>query len=418
MKKTLPIIGLLCCMLLLSCSMENLDSSPQPERHALSFEKVSPGQALGRLKKLRGMFPTGSSNLRMSVVSDSLPPVADISTLTMDVVSPEDDSRNVTVEYAYVVNFVDNQGAAIMSAIEGFPEIFVYLDNGNLEVGDDGNITGISTNHGFHDYLGYLHDYVVIKLNADSEDDPGINSWTVVKNMAGNGIPVNWGQHSPYNKYCPEKDGRNCVVGCVAVAVGQLMAFHQWPAQYNGYTYDWSRMINSSTADMTSRLLSEVGVKGMLDMRYGIYSSSAYLHKTVRVLKNMGYASWGKYMDYSFGKIRSEIDLGYPVLMCGVQKGADAGHAWVVDAYALKERKTNRGFEEQQRYLHCNWGWNGSSNGYVLADVFDYQHAVADPFPEYDGPTVMSDETGTLDPGTDDTGYSHKVHMVVGIRPH
>ena len=42
------------------------------------------------------------------------------------------------------------------------------------------------------------------------------------------------------------------------------------------------------------------------------------------------------------------------------------GHAWVVDGY-IDEVKNN----VHSYYLHCNWGWGGTSNGYYLSDTFN-----------------------------------------------
>lgn len=58
------------------------------------------------------------------------------------------------------------------------------------------------------------------------------------------------------------------------------------------------------------------------------------------------------------------------------------GHGWVVDGYKY-ERKTinyynyylyvDNPFESvdiYRIYFHCNWGWNGQSDGYYLSDAF------------------------------------------------
>ena len=92
-----------------------------------------------------------------------------------------------------------------------------------------------------------------------------------------------WGQRAPYNYMCPLKtptpwggyqpDEQHCRVGCVAVAMGQIMRYHQWPAQGEGSnsvvypvlstsantfsvdfseaTYDWDNMIDDYSGDYT-----------------------------------------------------------------------------------------------------------------------------------------------------------------------
>ena len=92
-----------------------------------------------------------------------------------------------------------------------------------------------------------------------------------------------WGQRAPYNFMCPLKeptpwggylpDEQHCRVGCVAVAMGQIMRYHQWPAQGEGShsvvypvlstnantfkvdfseaNYDWDNMIDDYSGDYT-----------------------------------------------------------------------------------------------------------------------------------------------------------------------
>ena len=59
--------------------------------------------------------------------------------------------------------------------------------------------------------------------------------------QAGPLITWVWGQRAPYNYMCPLTDPTpwggylpdedHCRVGCVAVAIGQIMRYHRWPLQ-------------------------------------------------------------------------------------------------------------------------------------------------------------------------------------------
>jgi len=58
--------------------------------------------------------------------------------------------------------------------------------------------------------------------------------------QAGPLLTTSWHQGSPYYNYCPMGDGGRCVVGCVATAAAQIMAYHQWPTcGYGSHTYYW-----------------------------------------------------------------------------------------------------------------------------------------------------------------------------------
>ena len=45
-------------------------------------------------------------------------------------------------------------------------------------------------------------------------------------------------------------------------------------------------------------------------------------------------------------------------------------HEWVIDG-ALAQRKVIDGKEQICFLYHCNWGWNGNSNGYFLSGAFN-----------------------------------------------
>lgn len=94
-------------------------------------------------------------------------------------------------------------------------------------------------------------------------------------------VTAKWGQGSPYNALCPE----NLRVGCVAVAMGQIMHFWKHPVQGTGShsysdgthacsadfgntTYNWSAMPNtcSSSNNAVATLLYHCGVA--VEMEY------------------------------------------------------------------------------------------------------------------------------------------------------
>lgn len=107
---------------------------------------------------------------------------------------------------------------------------------------------------------------------------------------------LSWGQSSaPYNDSVPYcvSEGKNMPAGCVAVAMGQIMARHEYPTsgsyihpRYNrtvNSTYNWSQMkANNNAASLTTEtgrsgvanILAEAGYK--VDMNYQCDGSGAY----------------------------------------------------------------------------------------------------------------------------------------------
>ena len=42
-------------------------------------------------------------------------------------------------------------------------------------------------------------------------------------------VVTRWDQGTPYNTLCPIIDGTQCVTGCVATSMAQVMYHHRWP---------------------------------------------------------------------------------------------------------------------------------------------------------------------------------------------
>ena len=214
---------------------------------------------------------------------------------------------------------------------------------------------------------------------------------------------LTWGQSpAPYNDSVPVcSSTSNMLAGCVAVAMGQIMAKHEHPAsgsyvhqEYNrtvSATYNWSKIKASSDARLlpltggrsgVANILAEAGYK--VNMQYGCSSSGAYSDDVPSAFSQMGYTT-SEDKDFNLATVLSEIDASRPVYISGYS--SLGGHAWVVEGYKQKinnivyGRDCPYGGEEipptvtdyyvTSNYLYFNLGWHGSSNGFYLADTFD-----------------------------------------------
>ena len=136
------------------------------------------------------------------------------------------------------------------------------------------------------------------------------SSSSVTPLLKKKGIEVIWGQAGPsndcernYNKFCPAQSGSSCgraVVGCVAVAIAQIMWYWEWPyaatipttvggSTLEWHFYDWDKMpaaINPTTPmehiNMIAGLLRDCGYA--VDMDYGV-SSGASNNDALEALK-------------------------------------------------------------------------------------------------------------------------------------
>ncbi len=198
-------------------------------------------------------------------------------------------------------------------------------------------------------------------------------------------LQTQWGQGSPYNTACPT----NTLVGCVAVAMGQVMKYWKYPEHgigtysytYNGHTvsadfenttYQWEEMPNTLTSanNAVATLLYHCGVG--CHTEYGSSISSAYvitspLHPVTAesALKDFfGYSisAQGRFRDdYGTSEwismLKDELDSGRPLIYNGFNQQLSGGHCFVCDGY------------NNYNYFHFNWGQRGNYDGFFSIDA-------------------------------------------------
>ena len=188
-------------------------------------------------------------------------------------------------------------------------------------------------------------------------------------------ISANWNQGGQWNDQCPG----NSLVGCVAVAMGQVMYYWEHPVQGSGYsqyfdpdygpisvnfeehTYDFDNMLDDQATEDSQLLLYHAGVS--VNMDYGESSSGASvcwegpssqdaLENHFNFISDIRCEAKLNYTDeeWSF-LLKDQLDNGWPIIYRGYAENDGPGHAWNIDGY-------------ENDHFHCNWGWGGSSNGY------------------------------------------------------
>lgn len=200
-------------------------------------------------------------------------------------------------------------------------------------------------------------------------------------------LATQWGQLNGYNQFTPH----NYPVGCVAVAVGQIMKYHQYPTHF-----DWNNMANLSATPTAARFLSDVGIA--VDMKYGSDGSGSDISDALFAFKYYyGYTNARK-INHDPNEVFRQLEQGRPVYMRGYDSYGILGlkshkHAWVCDGFNLYSNtfiwtlkclqytpsgimpsKYNTVYTnntiEAGAYFHMNWGWEGSYDGmYYYTDV-------------------------------------------------
>lgn len=296
---------------------------------------------------------------------------------------------------------------------EDFAPYYVYnadADNGFVIVSGDDRATRILgySNTGVFDFnnlppqLSDLLDQYAKQINAIPADAPTHSSWRVPTQSSSSDGGVlletaEWNQFGPYNASCPEIDGIKPPTGCTNTAQAILMKYHEWPLQgkgsvnysWNGKylsanlsesTYDWGKMKNQYKDNGQSLSEEEINAVATLfrDISYANhtdfnfagsgagYNISALVNNFLYAPKYCYLSRRGMTIDKLFSAIKSELDNGRPCLVVSATTPAGAiAHAYVCDGY------------DANRYLHFNFGWGGSENGFYSLEPVNY-------FPSYD----------------------------------
>ncbi len=230
-------------------------------------------------------------------------------------------------------------------------------------------------------------------------------------------IQTTWGQSPYYNMLCPADNlsvSGHAVAGCIAVAMAQILNYHQFPsngfgsheyisthygrlfADFGNTTYYYDQMPNALTEyssmqekNAVATLIYHCGVA--IETDYGPESSSGYpignAPSGLYALKNyFGFEDAISLRKNYFSTtqewedtLRHQLDSGYPFILSG--QGTDS-HTFLCDGYQIIDGQT---------FFHINWGWKGNNNGYfslthLCPESYDYtyqQKAIINLYPTH-----------------------------------
>jgi hypothetical protein len=236
--------------------------------------------------------------------------------------------------------------------------------------------------------------------------EPWIPDWRFNRSL-GPLLPVEWAQGKPFNATVVDSTGLSSApVGCVALSTAQLMAYWKHPTEFHGLSggrIDWDELRRwsgpqwdretgysqwdgpmSKAPEATQKLIADIlwYIGRGVEMRYSSSNSTAYTYRAVNLLAAAGFAR-GRAVDYSHSAVVGSLDAGRPVLIDGASHRSEYGsfanaHNWVLDGL-IEESLWDVNFidghmyevERFRWYLHNNFGWGGTDNGWYVAGVFD-----------------------------------------------
>ena len=227
-------------------------------------------------------------------------------------------------------------------------------------------------------------------LNWEAHSLRSDNKENIIKPL----IKVNWNQNGAYAKYCPiDKKGKRALVGCVAVAMAQVMSVYQYPKAPKGNgvywkpnesqstyitlknekPYDWEKIMSGAdNKDEVARLLYHCGVA--VRMKYGADASTAYMEDIREgFIHNFSYRhdSLKHYVklydeitgENSFTRHAYSDERWSNLILNELKQGRP-----IIYSLGLLSHAANVDGFDGVNAFHLNYGWGGESNGYYTLD--------------------------------------------------
>ena len=325
----------------------------------------------------------------------------------MDSILPEDYESIPIDTLFYVINFENDEGFAILAADDRTDPIYAIIDEGNFHPASMQN----EQNSGF---LGFLEGSIETLFNdVSNPQNVSRRYWQTYptnpplsddayENNTRKTIKVEpllktkWNQGNPYNAYCPD-----IYTGCVITATAQVMSYYQtfdkFEYNYNGtkqnITLDWNQILidcsydgkfhgqspQNNSAKQVAWFMAYLG--SALHASYnGLEGTSANSADAINWFNKNGKLKATTLRPFKDAPIYNALKSEKIVYVRGSTNKDSGGHAWVVDGMIA-----NLFCDKLERlYVHCNWGWGGSRNGYFLSKVLQTSNAyIADPNSEY-----------------------------------
>lgn len=275
----------------------------------------------------------------------------------------------------YIFNVENNGGFVIVSGDDHMKSILGYAEHGNF------NLENMPENVRW--WLGQ-YENAATSLNTATPisiiNRSTTRNGSELKDAIEPFVNTTWGQGFPYNQQCPTINDQNCLTGCVATAMAQVINYTKWPKKgitteatipfYKTKThnismpklekteFDWENM----TDDEISKLMLYCGQSVKMD--YGLESSSAL---DANIPQGMiWYFGFDRGLQITYRNaydtkdwntiLYEELKNRRPIIYGG-QSGSD-GHSFIIDGY-------------QDGMYYINWGWYGNYDGYYELSALD-----------------------------------------------
>lgn len=391
-----------------------------PDKTPVSAYAVSEEAALANLDSVLGALYNDESETR---TTSAKPRIASIRPVNANdfAGTTRSESTPDTETLLYIVAFEEGAGSAILGADTRVEKVYAILDETVLTPEDFTTRLGADSSDDMQNPVDFITRAIVadavyrVATDDGSSNGPAdaASGGTIIGGDDGGfvraptyrHIEINvfrqkpltktkWDQGYPYNNDCPITNSKRCPAGCAAIAVAQLLSYHQtgetitiagtsysWDS-LNEFNYGIATQTNKAT-DEIARFIHAIGVR--LNTHYAPTGSSTSPSSVPGVLNELGLRN-AKVIAYDFKTGRNMVcSKKKPFYMRGEPDSSNKGHAWIVDGwneYTTQCWETTYGpngkinperLIEETYYclVHCNYGWRGKCDGYYFNGIFD-----------------------------------------------
>ena len=307
--------------------------------------------------------------------------------------SPKTRSIALPDTLAYILNFGNNNGFAVISSDNRIFPLLAFSDTGHFryEKSDKDPV--------YVNFISLIDDYMATIDESDTVvviPDDYLSTCVVEAPQLKTKY---WNQWYPFNKYTAVEHP-DCPVGCVAIAAGQIMAnckdefvYHDSIFKFKAIreamdtTIHFINNTNNNTILVPSDTTTysyETAVDKVarflyflcddLNMQFDPEGSGAFSWKALNLLKNLGFQVNEEnglriFSDETILDLLIKKNLIY---VDGRNIGNNSnGHAWIIDGYSYCWENITEKTGRRNILFHCDWGWGGTDNGYYYSDLFN-----------------------------------------------
>ncbi len=380
---------------------ETLPAEAAPQ--AADPDYVSVESALAALARFEADDPATRAEDASAVAHVDVLMRSDVAPATRTAVAAAD------APLCYIAQF-EGGGYAILGADVKQGGVIAYVPKGTLTAADLAAAKAATDRGEDYETHTYIHACMVNYLEAASDgkieretcNDIATRSDMIIFPMPTYDprlLRTEWHQWYPYNELCPYVESQQAPVGCVALALGQILAYNKLVSNVGpevirpqgSYTYNpvyypqWTiitQAIEKATPPAScwyelAQYLKKIGEA--VCMQYGVENSTTGSTDVITFLKNQAGYKNVSLRTPKFVDIQKMIQSKNPVYARGLARINDdkyfikkgGAHAWVIDGYDTKEEifTTPDGYIKfDYNYVHCRYGYGGDYDGWYLLE--------------------------------------------------